>query len=70
MSDAIAHAIITYAFDTSSLTAPLSGSGPGAGDGGLLSARTGPRGMTVDNRATDATVLADSRGQVGSSPSR
>ncbi|SBT49325.1 M28 family metallopeptidase [Micromonospora narathiwatensis] len=34
MSDAIAHAVITYAFDTSSLRAPVRGKGPGAGDSG------------------------------------
>ncbi|MFD2768254.1 M28 family metallopeptidase [Micromonospora eburnea] len=34
MSDAIAHAVITYAFDTSSLRAPVRGNGPGAGDSG------------------------------------
>ncbi|MFU8872922.1 M28 family metallopeptidase [Micromonospora sp. SL4-19] len=34
MSDAIAHAVITYAFDTSSLRAPVQGKGPGAGDSG------------------------------------
>ncbi|MEU2611125.1 M28 family metallopeptidase [Micromonospora sp. NPDC007271] len=34
MSDAVAHAVITYAFDTSSLHAPVQGTGPGAGDGG------------------------------------
>ncbi|WP_197698385.1 M28 family metallopeptidase [Micromonospora viridifaciens] len=34
MSDAIAHAVITYAFDTSSLHAPVQGTGPGAGDSG------------------------------------
>ncbi|MFU8850109.1 M28 family metallopeptidase [Micromonospora sp. SL1-18] len=34
MSDAVAHAVITYAFDTSSLHAPVQGKGPGAGDSG------------------------------------
>ncbi|MEU3454284.1 M28 family metallopeptidase [Micromonospora sp. NPDC006766] len=34
MSDAIAHAVITYAFDISSLRAPVRGKGPGAGDSG------------------------------------
>ncbi|WP_406071133.1 M28 family metallopeptidase [Micromonospora sp. NBC_01638] len=34
MSDAVAHAVITYAFDTSSLRAPVRGKGPGAGDSG------------------------------------
>ncbi|WP_143194034.1 M28 family metallopeptidase [Micromonospora sp. CB01531] len=34
MSDAIAHAVITYAFDISSLRAPVQGKGPGAGDSG------------------------------------
>ncbi|HEX6967591.1 MAG TPA: M28 family metallopeptidase [Micromonosporaceae bacterium] len=34
MADAVAHAVITYAFDTSSLHQPVTNPGPGAGDTG------------------------------------